>query len=150
MSGLSSDLLSPSWWFTVIVAGLLVNILAAYLKPRLDRVFARFSQRMLQRTEAVQAARAQSIARLRSSSTELVLEAVRETRLRLAGLLQLNLGFLGMLFYYFLPPAEVAAHSAAVSAMLTFSGILVALALRNGWHALEAHDVITEARKNQK
>lgn len=33
----------PSWWISVVVAGLLVNLASAYLKPRVDRALLRGS-----------------------------------------------------------------------------------------------------------
>lgn len=36
---------SPLWWFTAIIAGFLVNILAAYAKPIVDRLLSSVSKR---------------------------------------------------------------------------------------------------------
>jgi len=43
MERIIDDLKQPSWWFTVILIGLGINILAAYLKPVIDKVLAKIS-----------------------------------------------------------------------------------------------------------
>ena len=45
MKDIVDVLTSPLWWFTAIIAGLLVNILAAYTKPFLDRFLSAISKR---------------------------------------------------------------------------------------------------------
>ena len=45
MHQLLDDLAKPSWWVTVLLAGLLVNLLAAYVKPYLDNLLGRWSNR---------------------------------------------------------------------------------------------------------
>lgn len=36
-------LVSPLWWLSVVVVGILINLASAYLKPRLDETFSRSS-----------------------------------------------------------------------------------------------------------
>jgi hypothetical protein len=43
MDSFIKDLTSLSWWFTVALAGIAVNIVSAYLKPRLDNYLSRIS-----------------------------------------------------------------------------------------------------------
>lgn len=43
MPGLIADLLDPRWWVSVVIAGVLVNVAAEYLKPWLDGVMGRVS-----------------------------------------------------------------------------------------------------------
>jgi hypothetical protein len=45
MDELSKNLASPSWWFSVVLAGIVVNVVAAYAKPALDRLLAGVSSR---------------------------------------------------------------------------------------------------------
>jgi hypothetical protein len=44
MQEVLDTLRSPLWWFSVIVAGLLVNLAAAYLKAPIDNLVARYSE----------------------------------------------------------------------------------------------------------
>ena len=45
------DLSSPYWWASVVVVGLVVNIVSAYLKSPLDRIFGSVSHRWKAKTE---------------------------------------------------------------------------------------------------
>ena len=38
-----SFLLSPEWWISVVVAGILINLIAAYMKPMIDKWVAQRS-----------------------------------------------------------------------------------------------------------
>src|SRR5688572_29755373 len=40
---LIADVASPYWWFSVILVNVILSILAAYLKPWIDRVLAKVS-----------------------------------------------------------------------------------------------------------
>ena len=71
---------SLSWWVGVVVVGLLVNVIAAYLKPTLDFILSRVSTRWALRSEKLTAERAARIALIRVNNTEKVLSALREIR----------------------------------------------------------------------
>ena len=43
MNEILANLAQPSWWLSVLVAGFVVNLLAAYAKPPLDRILSRMS-----------------------------------------------------------------------------------------------------------
>jgi hypothetical protein len=45
MERIIDDIKQPSWWFTVVIIGLAINILAAYLKPAIDKIFGKISAR---------------------------------------------------------------------------------------------------------
>jgi len=45
MERILDDIKQPSWWFTVVIIGLGINILAAYLKPAIDKIFGKISAR---------------------------------------------------------------------------------------------------------
>jgi len=47
MNEIIEQLSNISWWFTVVIAGIVVNILASYIKPSLERVAEKFSKKML-------------------------------------------------------------------------------------------------------
>jgi len=40
MNTLTKNLADPSWWMTVVVFGILINVIAAYLKPAIDKLGA--------------------------------------------------------------------------------------------------------------
>jgi hypothetical protein len=45
MPDLLASVTSVSWWFSVVVVGILVNLVSAYMKPTLDQVRGRASKR---------------------------------------------------------------------------------------------------------
>ena len=78
LTGLASNLTSISWWFTVVLAGLVINVLAAYLKARLDTFLATVSTRARQqRAEDEEQTRA-IVAYLAASSDALLAARFRE------------------------------------------------------------------------
>ena len=76
MDGLSGYFASPVWWFSVVAVGAAVNVLAAYLKPALDRLGSLVSTRWSQRTERLRAERRERIRRLQASEGERLLATI--------------------------------------------------------------------------
>jgi hypothetical protein len=67
LSEMSTSLLSPGWWMSVVVAGLLVNLASAYLKPIVDHMLERVSSAARQRSATRVAAHRLLVARLGAS-----------------------------------------------------------------------------------
>ena len=59
------ELGKPIWWISVVVAGLLVNLASAYLKPRVDGALLRSSSWWRSKSQARIARRAQRIQAIR-------------------------------------------------------------------------------------
>ena len=51
MEDFAKQIASPVWWISTVVAAFLVNIVAAYAKPLLDRSVARWSKKRAERVE---------------------------------------------------------------------------------------------------
>ncbi len=51
LESLKEILVNPSWWFTVVIAGVLVNLIAAYLKTKLDTKLSSISDWWRDRSE---------------------------------------------------------------------------------------------------
>ena len=51
MDELLKTLASPAWWVTAVVFGLVINLVSAYIKPPIDGLLSRISERWRQRTE---------------------------------------------------------------------------------------------------
>jgi hypothetical protein len=65
VSDLVENFRNPSWWATVVLFGLIVNLLSAYLKPFLDRLPGRLGSSIVRSVEDYNA----EVEALRSSST---------------------------------------------------------------------------------
>lgn len=61
MDDILNELTKPVWWFSVFIAGLAVNILAAYIKPLFDHLTQRISSLSKERFEKYSALRQQRI-----------------------------------------------------------------------------------------
>lgn len=92
MRTLVENLTSLSWWVTVVIVGLLVNIAAAYVKPRLDRFLGNISGSRRARNDAKMAERGRMVTRLRSSHHEQVLTFLTELRWMSRAIIFLLLG----------------------------------------------------------
>lgn len=70
MDKVISALSSPLWWFTVVVVGIIVNLVSSYLKAHADQVFSAFStwwrNKSLKRKEEYEL----KVAKLKSSKSE--------------------------------------------------------------------------------
>ena len=102
MSELAKNLSSLSWWVSVVVVGLVLNIGSAYLKPWLDRLGGSLSTSLRDHNERTRARRAGWIELLRTDHHAQLLMYAREARLRQRGnqflLLSILLVMLGALF----------------------------------------------------
>ena len=86
MTNFLRDIGSPYWWLSVFVVGLAVNLLSAYLKPRLDRLLAKGSTSWATRNEKKKAAFLARVERCRSSEHQQVMLSHSVTRQYLATL----------------------------------------------------------------
>ena len=89
MTDFLSSLSSPSWWLGVVIVGLLINLIAAYLKPRLDRWLGGSSRWWETRTEKRRRARQARIRKLRESQHEQTMAALEALRSALLGVVLL-------------------------------------------------------------
>jgi len=89
MQELLDNLRRPVWWFSVIIAGLAVNLASAYLKGPLDRTLAARSEARRRRLEAQASEFSQAVARWAKRSDSAIilrlekLEHIQEQRVLL-------------------------------------------------------------------
>ena len=67
MDSLIQDIYSAKWWIEVVVAGILINLISAYLKAPTDDFFGKFSKRWATRTEKNRTARNTRINKLKNN-----------------------------------------------------------------------------------
>ena len=85
MDELLQNLSSPAWWVSVVVAGVVVNVVAHYLRQLLDSRLARVSTRWAARRDARQRQRASLLAALKASEHKQLLYATSEVRYWIRG-----------------------------------------------------------------
>ena len=98
MDKLLEALTSPVWWVSVVIAGVVVNLVAAYLKPRLDGFLSATSSRWRTTSAAARERREQFLTQLQSDPAEFHYQQMRELRLRAQATFALLLGVFFLLF----------------------------------------------------
>lgn len=77
MSQLVTELFSSTWFMSVFVVGVLINLASAYLKPPIDRLLSRSSERIRARSEAMAAELETQSSAIASDTTLLIIEGQR-------------------------------------------------------------------------
>jgi hypothetical protein len=111
---------SPAWWISVVVVGIAVNIVSAYLKPYLDSRLSRFSGWWRVRSEKQKALRRATIDRLRRSEHEQLLASLDDLRDRSRSLYMLVFGVFMMLLQEWL---NIGSHELVRIFVLAIAGI---------------------------
>lgn len=83
MNEVLNELSKPVWWVSVVIAGIIINLISAYLKTRLDKTLGGFSNWWAARSAKRQREWSERVERIRSSTSELSYEIALETRHRL-------------------------------------------------------------------
>jgi hypothetical protein len=145
MDKIWNELANPTWWFSVVVAGLAINILAAYAKSPIDAVLSRSTKRWATRTESLRAAREERIERLSHSARLQVFAIVYEMRLRFYSLSMLGVALLCVsciLLLRAIDPGPLGLSALALTLVevccLAFSGIWMREALASALEIGEA------------
>ena len=86
MDEFAKTITSLSWWLGVVLVGILLNVISAYLKSPLDKFFSSISKRWRTRSEIARLQRERLIAELRENPTRQALLLEEENRYRLRGI----------------------------------------------------------------
>jgi len=148
MQAFVDNLTSTHWWLSVVVVGVALNLVAAYLKPRLDHWAGRHSARAKERQVARAAKRMDLVERLRESSDERLYLLAEEMRCRLDAthfaLLGIGTAILGTL-------AIAVTLGAALwlgIALFLFSFFSSSMAFYSHGKAMDHFSCLQEARRN--
>lgn len=102
MESFLEQLSSLSWWLSVVVVGIVINLVTAYAKPKLDSSLSSVSGWWRDRTEQQKAERTAKVDFLRSSKDEQIHAALDDLRDRIRALYLLLVGVFFMLLPAFL------------------------------------------------
>jgi Flp pilus assembly protein TadB len=118
---------SVEWWASVVGVGIAVHLLAAYLKPRIDRIGARTSRAWAARNEERARARLARIDDLRRKEARRLVAAfeglrcyMRSIKYFLFAIAYCFVGFLAIMMHA-LPVASVSGIMALLSILLSIS-----------------------------
>jgi hypothetical protein len=93
-------LTAPTWWISVVVVGIAINLISAYLKPTLDSRLSGISSWWRLRSERQRAERLALVEKLRNSQHEQLLASMDDLRDRSRAVYMLLIGIFAMLFGY--------------------------------------------------
>jgi hypothetical protein len=134
---------SPVWWISVVIVGILINLLSAYLKPPLDDRFGRISTWWRVRSKTKGEAWAKEVERLRASSEGRIAATIEEFRSRLW--MMSYLLFLIMFLLMLTVPLPHPLPNAFRSFILIAGALTLALVLAAHNRAARFHRLIREA-----
>ena len=99
MDEFAKSLTSLSWWLGVVLVGILLNVLSAYLNPAVDNLFSKVSSWWKNRSEEARAARTRLVAELRSDRHKQILILAEENRRRLQSIGYLIFSLIFLVLY---------------------------------------------------
>jgi len=99
MDQFAKSLTSVSWWLGVVVVGVALNLISAYLKPKVDSTLSAASGWWKSRSEKQRAKRAEMIAFLRDNPDEQAFFIAEELRHRIRAVMWLIFSGLSLLLH---------------------------------------------------
>ena len=70
MNGFFNDITSLYWWISVVLVGIIINLLSSYLKPFIDKTLSNYSVARRNKVKRNEHDRITKIEKLKSSETE--------------------------------------------------------------------------------
>jgi hypothetical protein len=99
MTDFLSHLTSVSWWLSVVLVGLLINVFGVYLTRRLDRNFSKTSLWLRSKSRQFREKHARDLAKIENDSHEAIMLGLSELRCRLRSLVYLLAGVMCLAFF---------------------------------------------------
>ena len=96
MKEIFEQITSPTWWVTVVIVGILINLASAYLKDPTDRIASRFSSARREQSAKRLNQRKEKIEYLASNPSEIPIAAMQEIRYRIRAMF----AFIGLLGFF--------------------------------------------------
>jgi hypothetical protein len=133
LNDILTELSKPVWWFSVVVAGIAINLLSSYLKSRLDKTVASTSSWWRRRSADRQRSWEARVEQISSSEEVRNAEVLSELRQRLQSIHMLLLAIFLLLLPLFTlnslspPPQLITTIILGLSAFLFFASFLAFL-----------------------
>lgn len=94
MRNFLSNFTSLYWWLSVVIVGILINLLSAYLYKKVDKRFSGVSDWWRKKSEAKKARRMEDLNQLRDNPHKQIMASLAEVRHRSRSLMFLLFGIL--------------------------------------------------------
>ena len=159
MNEIARDLSSPTWWFTVVVAGFLVNVVAAYAKAPIDRLADQYARRRHESSAARRQRVDSTVDYLLANPTELVdlkLESITRILTAIFAVVLAIFGFFVTQFAMGVSDLPEAVATAGTSAYYLVASVAIMLPVREYFdlrrvlsaYSAAAHTVVSRYRDN--
>jgi hypothetical protein len=147
MDSITQNLGSVNWWVGVVIVGILINLISAYLKKPADKFLSGFSNWWSTRTEKQRREREIRIQKMRVSPSEQILASLEMLHLRV----RVNYWVLLFLFCVVIVVFEDLAHRTGWTHMaIKIFGLFPAIGALNDYKdVIRSKMEILEARRNQ-
>ena len=134
------NLTSPSWWLGVVLVGIAVNFLSAWLMRGQAAFLSRISKRIATRTQKRREERNKLIQEMRSSAVTLQIMTNRTQRNRSLASLEMIFGFQGLIGALIVINANPLASLGLTifAGYLTVTGLRIFLLAENQYQMLQA------------
>ncbi|TVL98846.1 MAG: hypothetical protein CV087_20185 [Candidatus Brocadia sp. WS118] len=140
-------LTSPVWWVSVVIAGILINLVSSYLKGIIDTHLSRFSAARREQGERKRAERKTAVEQLRKNEHQEVMATLAEMRHRLRAIFYLLGGVFFMGWGSILPgvtDAVIIAKAVTIFAF-AFGGISLYISFTYFKRAVNVKGLLLEA-----
>jgi len=150
---LLNELMSVRFWVAVVVVGLLVNLAAMWLNPRLERIGGALSGTIRRRNQARADRRAAMVARVAADPSVQVIVQFNEMRMRLISITLLVFGFtlgqisIGLKFVGVFSRSDTIADQWLAPSCLALAALVLSLAFYSFLEATRLNSILLEAGK---
>jgi hypothetical protein len=150
MNEIINELSKPVWWVSVVIAGIIINLISAYLKTRLDKTLSSASAWWASQSAKRKKDWSERVERISEGGVELASEIAEESRQRLQSIQVLLLAILLLLQLVLMEsiradvPREIKVAFLGVSSALLFASFM---SLQS---AIRTARAITAARMSAK
>ena len=148
-------MMTLDWWVGVVIVGLVINVLAAYLKPRCDALFATLSRSWSTRTADRRRARDTRIERMKGNKEEQMVVLIESLHKRVRGIGGILFGMIITVIALSFPPHKtlfgilsariMILFLAQVPIMMGFSDWFDVIRIRGEIHEAQKEDLTSPA-----
>ena len=146
MEEITKELSNPVWWITVVIAGIIINIVAAFIFKKMEASVSNTSSKLNRLTEQRRAERDARIELLKSDKQAVYLASLDEIRNRIRMVQGM---VLGVSFFVFIEFGVV--HLNIPNPLVAVMAFLSALSISVGWVShKKSMTILSEIHESQQ
>lgn len=138
----------PVWWFSVVFAGILINLLSSFLRTVIESQFSSLSKALAEKSERKKSERANRISVLSSSESDLHMAALNLNHMKLECIFDYLLAAVMLLFGIALRDINPLIHTVSIIAAMLAAYTGLRATIRHGVESVVVADAKLERIKN--